>query len=88
MTGMAGIPGMAVPVFTVVNLGLAMTFLGGGLLLLVALWWSIKGDGIEIPRSRWPAPVRFGAMAGWLIWAGGLAVQLLGQFSMVGVARW
>ena len=52
---MTGIPGMAVPVFTVVNLGLAMTFLGGGLLLLVALWWTLDGDGIEIPRQRWPA---------------------------------
>jgi hypothetical protein len=85
---MAGIPGMAVPVFTVVNVGLAMTFLGGGLLLLIALWWTVKGDGIEVPRSRWSAPVRLGAMAGWLLWVGGLAVQLLGQFGMVGVARW
>ena len=49
---MTGIPGMAVPVFTVVNVGLAMTFLGGGLLLLIALWWTVKGDGIAIPRSR------------------------------------
>jgi hypothetical protein len=85
---MTGIPGMAVPVFTVVNVGLAMTFLGGGLLLLIALWWTAKGDGIAVPRSRWPASVRLGAMAGWLLWVGGLAVQLLGQFGMVGVARW
>lgn len=85
---MTGIPGMAVPVFNLVNAGLAMTFLGGGLLLLIALWWTVKGDGVAIPRSRWPAPVRLGAMAGWLLWVGGLAVQLLGQFGMVGVARW
>jgi hypothetical protein len=85
---MTGIPGMAVPVFAVVNVGLAMTFLGGGLLLLIALWWTLKGDGIEVPRSRWPAAVRLGAMAGWLLWVGGLAVQVLGQFGMVGVARW
>jgi hypothetical protein len=48
---MMGIPGMAVPVFAVVNAGLAMTFLGGGLLLLIALWWARAGDGIEIPVS-------------------------------------
>jgi hypothetical protein len=46
------------------------------------------GDGIEIPRARWPVSMRLGAMAGWLLWAGGLAVQVLGQFGMVGVARW
>jgi hypothetical protein len=81
------VPGMAVPIFTMVNAGLALTFLGGGLLLLVALWWA-RGDGIEVPRDRWPAAVRFGAMAGWLLWIGGIAIQVLGQFGMVGVARW
>jgi hypothetical protein len=85
---MTGIPGMAVPIFNVVNLGLALTFLGGGLLLLVAVWWSWAGDGIEVPRDRWPALARLAAMAGWLLWAGGFAVQLLGHFGMVGVARW
>jgi hypothetical protein len=85
---MLGIPGMAVPIFTVVNLGLAMTFLGGGLLLLVALWWTVKSDGIEVPRPQWPNPVRFGAMAGWALWLGGLAVQIAGMFDQVGVARW
>jgi hypothetical protein len=85
---MTGTPGMAVPIFTVVNAGLAMTFLGGGLLLLIALWWTRTGDGIEVPRPRWPAVVRLGAMAGWLLWVGGIAVQVLGHFGMVGVARW
>ena len=85
---MTGIPGMAVPVFTVVNAGLAMMFLGGGLLLVIALWWTRASDGIEIPRQHWPAAARFGAMAGWLLWVGGFAVQLLGHFGMVGVARW
>ena len=85
---MTPVPGMAVPVFTMVNAGLAMTFLGGGVLLLIALWWTMKGDGIEIPRQTWPAAARFGAMAGWLLWAGGFAVQILGHFGMVGVARW
>jgi len=85
---MTGIPGMAVPVFTVVNVGLAMTFLGGGLLLLIALWWTRAGDGIEIPRQRWPAAARFGALAGWLLWVGGLTVQIAGFFDQVGVARW
>jgi hypothetical protein len=85
---MTPIPGMAVPIFTVVNVGLAMTFLGGGLLLLVAIWWTRASDGIELPRQRWPAAAFFGAMAGWLLWIGGLAVQILGQFGMVGVATW
>ena len=75
---MTGVPGMAVPVFLVVNAGLAMTFLGGGLLLLIAIWWTTAGDGIEVPRQRWPASVRLGAIAGWLLWLGGLAVQVLG----------
>jgi hypothetical protein len=79
---------MAVPVFNVVNLGLALCFLGAGLLFLVAVWWARAGDGIEIPRDRWPGAARFGAMAGWLLWVGGLAVQLLGYFGMVGVATW
>ena len=85
---MTGIPGMAVPAFTVVNVGLAMTFLGGGLLLLIALWWTRASDGVEVPRQKWPLAVRFGAMAGWFLWVGGFAVQLLGHFGMVGVARW
>ena len=85
---MLAVPGMGVPIFTVVNLGLALTFLGGGVLLLVALWWTVKSDGIEIPRRRWPNPVRFGAMLGWALWLGGLAVQIAGMFDHVGVARW
>lgn len=85
---MTGVPGMAVPVFTVVNVGLAMMFLGGGLLLAVALWWAWAGDGVEIPRGRWPALARLGATGGWLLWVGGIAVQLVGFFDAVGVARW
>jgi hypothetical protein len=85
---MVGVPGMAVPVFTMVNVGLAMTFLGAGLLLLIALWWTRASDGVEVPRQRWPAIVRFGAMAGWLLWVGGFVVQLVGFFDQVGVARW
>jgi hypothetical protein len=85
---MVGIPGMAVPIFTVVNLGLAMTFLGGGLLLAIALWWTYASDGIEMPRQRWPGAVRLGAIAGWGLWLGGLAIQIAGMFDQVGVARW
>ena len=85
---MLGIPGMAVPIFTVVNLGLAMTFLGGGLLLVIAIWWTYASDGIEMPRQHWPGVVRLGAMAGWGLWLAGLAVQIAGMFDQVGVARW
>jgi hypothetical protein len=85
---MTGIPGMAVPIFSVVNLGLALTFLGGGLLLLIGLWWTVASDGVQVERARWPAAARFGAMGGWFLWVGGLALQVLGMFGMVGVARW
>jgi hypothetical protein len=81
-------PGMGVPIFTVVNVGLGMMFLGAVLLLLIAIWWSWTGDGIEIPRERWPGTVRLAAVAGWLLWAGGIGVQIAGQFDQVGVARW
>lgn len=79
---------MAVPTMTVVNGGLAMVFVGGGLLLLTALWWSWAGDGVSVPRERWPGPIRATAMAGWLLWAGGFLLQLLGYFGQVGVASW
>jgi len=32
--------------------------------------------------------VRMAALAGWVLWIGGLAVQVLGHFGAVGVARW
>jgi hypothetical protein len=82
------IPGMAVPVFSTVNLGLAAVLLGAGLLLLTAGWWSWAGDGVAIPRERWPALARLAGVAGWTLWVGGLAVQVAGHFGAVGVARW
>ena len=63
---MTGIPGMAVPVFTVVNVGLAMTFLGGGLLLLIALWWTRDGR-----RDRDPATAVARGRALRRAWRGG-----------------
>ena len=85
---MTGTPGMGVPIFAMVNVGLAMTFLGAGLLLLIALWWTWASDGVDVPRQRWPAMARFGALAGWLLWVGGFVIQLVGFFDQVGVARW
>ena len=79
---------MGVPAMDVVNAGLAAAFLGGGLLLMVALWWSASGDGIAVPRDRWTAAIRVAALAGWVLWLGGLATQVLGHFAVVGVARW
>jgi hypothetical protein len=79
---------MGVPMMMGVNLGLAAAFAGAGLLLLSALWWTIASDGIELPRSRWPALLKLMATAGWGLWIGGLVVQVLAHFSQVGVARW
>lgn len=79
---------MGVPTMTIVNVGLVAVFLGGGLLLLTALWWAWAGDGVSVPRDRWPGAVRGLATLGWLLWAGGLLVQILGHFGQVGVARW
>ena len=80
---------MGVPVFTVVNVGLAMTFLGGGLLLLVAaLVVAGPATGSRSRASAGRRPRASAALAGWLLWVGGIAVQVLGQFGMVGVARW
>ena len=79
---------MGVPQMWTVDGGLAAVFAGAGLLLLVALWWSRAGDGIAVPRERWPVAIRGIAVVGWLLWIGGLFIQILGQFGPVGVARW
>jgi hypothetical protein len=71
-----------------VNAGLAAVFAGGLVLLGVALWWSWTGDGIAVPRPRWPTAVRLGAVVGWALFAGGLLVQVVGYLVQVGVARW
>jgi hypothetical protein len=79
---------VAVPQMVLTNVGLAALFLGGALLLAVAVWWSWAGDGIAIPRDRWPGATRLAAAAGWGLFGAGLALQLLGYFGQVGVARW
>ncbi len=79
---------MDVPQMYGVDAGLAATSAGGGLLLLVAVWWSWTGDGIRVPRERWPALVRLTAAAGWLLFAGGLFVQLAAYVAQVGATRW
>jgi hypothetical protein len=62
--------------------------LGGLLLLTIAMWWSWAGDGIEVPRERWPGAVRLAAVAGWGLFMGGIVGQLITYFGPVGVARW
>ncbi|PYM54113.1 MAG: hypothetical protein DMD79_25170 [Candidatus Rokuibacteriota bacterium] len=79
---------MGVPAMYLVDGGLTLAFLGGGLLLLVALWWSFRGNGVALARDGWPVPVRLAALGGWVLWVGGLALQVLGHFGMVGVATW
>lgn len=77
---------MGVPTMVSVNAGLAAVFLGGLLLLGVAGWWAWTGDGIAVPRERWPGPVRLAAAAGWGFFLAGIALQLIGYFGQVGVA--
>ena len=79
---------MGVPAMYLVDGGLTAALLGGGLLLLVAVWWSLRGNGLAVPRDGWPVPVRLAALAGWVLWVGGLALQVLGHFGVVGVATW
>jgi hypothetical protein len=79
---------MEVPTMLVVDAGYAAILAGGMLLLMVAFWWSWAGDGIEVPRERWPAAIRAAAMAGWALFIGGIFVQLVGYVAQVGVARW
>ncbi len=79
---------MGVPKMIMVDAGLAAAFVGAGLLLLVALWWSWTGNGIAVARERWPGALRAAATVGWVLWGGGLFVQLLGHFGIVGVATW
>lgn len=79
---------MSVPAMLVVNAGLTAVLAGGLLLLLVAVWWSRAGDGIEIPRERWPPRARLAAALGWALFIGGILVQVVGHFLQVGVARW
>ncbi len=78
---------MAVSPMVPVNAGLAAVFLGGFLLLLVAGWWSWAGDGIAVPRERWPGAVRAAALAGWGLFMAGILLQLIGYLTQVGVAR-
>jgi len=73
---------------TTVNMGLGIVFAGGLILLLIAAWWSWSGDGVSIPRERWPGPVRLAALVGWGFFIGGIVAQLIGYFGKVGVARW
>lgn len=79
---------MGVPVMVPVDAGLAAVYLGGFLLLMVAAWWSRAGDGIAIPRERWPLAARAAALGGWGFFIGGIALQLVGYFVHVGGARW
>jgi hypothetical protein len=72
---------------TPVNAGLAAVVLGGLLLLSVAVWWSWTGDGLAIPRDRWPGAVRGIALAGWGLFLAGVALQVVGYFTQVGVAH-
>jgi hypothetical protein len=79
---------VAVSVMLPVDAGLAAVYIGGLLLLMVAGWWSWASDGIAMPRERWPLAVRAAALGGWGFFIGGMALQLVGYFVHVGVARW
>ena len=77
---------MDVPLMQSVTAGLVVVILGGGILLLIAAWWSWVGDGISVPRERWPGALRLAAAAGWGLFLAGIVLQLLGYFGPVGAA--
>jgi hypothetical protein len=79
---------MAVPVFFGVATALFFTFAGGLALLAVAVWWAWSGDGIAVPRERWPLPIRALALFGWGCFIGGILGQVLAHVIHVGVASW
>jgi hypothetical protein len=79
---------MDVPSMFLVDGGYLAVVLGGLLLLAVAMWWSWAGDGIEVPRERWPGAVRAAALVGWALFIGGLLLQVASYLAHVGVARW
>jgi hypothetical protein len=81
-------PLLGVMQFNKVALSLFIGYAGALMLLLAALWWSWAGDGIEVPRERWPAPVRLLALVGWGCFIGGLFGQVIAHVRDVGVARW
>ncbi len=70
-----------------VTTGLILAILGGGVLLLVAAWWSWAGDGVSLPRERWPREIRLAAAAGWGLFLAGIVVQLVGYVGQVGLAN-
>lgn len=78
---------MDVPVMIGVNAGLIAVFGGGLLLLMVAVWWSWAGDGVEWPRERWPGVARVAAIVGWCLFAGGIFLQVAAYLTEVEVAR-
>ena len=78
---------MAVPAMLNVTAGLTVLILGGCVLLLVAGWWSWVGDGVSVPRERWPGAIRLAAAAGWGFFLAGILLQLIGYVNQVGVAH-
>lgn len=79
---------MDVPAMVLVNAGYGVMLVGGLVLLAVAAWWSWAGDGIALPRERWPVAVRAAAVAGWALFVGGVLLQLASYFAQVGVDDW
>jgi len=88
MLEVIGRGGMEVPTMFLVDAGYGATLLGGLLLVAVAAWWSWAGDGIAVPRERWPATVRTAAVAGWALFLGGILTQVVSYFATVGAASW
>ena len=65
--------------------GWGITALGAFLLLIAGIWWSLAGDGARLD----PKPTAWRAIntAGWLLFASGIAWQLLGYY-MIGALTW
>ena len=76
---------MDVPQLLSVTAGLLVVLMGGGILALLAVWWSWASDGISLPRERWPGALRLAAAAGWGLFVAGILLQLIGYFGPIGV---
>ncbi|MFQ5520044.1 MAG: hypothetical protein ACE5FK_01490 [Candidatus Methylomirabilia bacterium] len=65
--------------------GYGLTLLGGFLLLVAAVWWSVASGGIRLDPK--PAVWRLLAFAGWVLFTLGFLWQIIGYVA-IGATTW